>query len=74
MVDYKMFTKKDEEMSNFSFKIAKKFAFPVRKSTPVVLTSLSYKQHLKKFVEMFSSLFLSPAHHQYEDQDGLDLI
>ena len=52
-----------------SQQIAKNFAFPVRKSTPAVLTNLSYKQHLKKFVEIFSSLFLSPAHHQFEAQD-----
>ena len=40
----------------------------MRKSTPAVLTNLSYEQHLKKFVEISPSLFLSPAHHQYEDQ------
>ena len=45
-----------------------KFCIPYAKSTPAVLTNLSYEQHLKKFVEISPSLFLSPAHHQYEDQ------
>ena len=45
-------------MGVYSQQNSQNFAFPMRKSTPAVLTNLSYEQHLKKFVEISPSLFL----------------